>query len=60
MLTSAFTRRFASASRKRGTSYYRNGRVSIERGSPDDVVAMVEGSETYEVVLGRKGARVNA
>ena len=52
-LTRQFIREFSPSIRVRGESYFKRGRVSIERDadSPEQVTARVRGSDLYRVTL---------
>jgi uncharacterized Zn finger protein len=49
---------FLSTIRERGMAYLTEQRVRIVQGSPAEVRAQVEGTETYEVTLALRGARI--
>lgn len=46
--------------RSRGNSYYHDRLVSIEEGNHTGVVALVHGSDTYEIIIDRVGANLQA
>ena len=55
-LSTQIGRDFSAISRKRGENYFREGRVRIMRGGPDEVEAQVRGSYgTYSVDLDWNG-----
>jgi superfamily II DNA or RNA helicase len=55
-LLSLLADRFFPRVRERGLQYVRSGRVRLELETPDLVVASVQGSRPYEVVLERQAA----
>src|SRR5204862_8027492 len=51
---------FPSTIRSRGDTYAVSGRVTIVRGSPTEVIAGVEGTQQYTVIVTARGSKVTA
>jgi hypothetical protein len=59
-LASALGRRVPSFVRARGQEYYLHGRVQILSKQPEKVIALVEGSQLYDVILLRSEKTLRA